>query len=133
MAVKRVDCFTLDVEHKPGVLAGFLRQMKDAKVGFKGLWAFGEGQGKGKILCMPQNSKKFLDTARKIGLSARQGVIFHTSGADKVGALCKVLDSIEKAGINLEALDAIAIGGRYGAHIWTDPSDVETVARALKA
>jgi hypothetical protein len=133
MAVKRLDCFALDVEDKPGVLAQLVRQLRDARVNLKGLWAFSEGQGKGKILCVPQNSKKFLDGMNKIGLIATKGTVFYTSGADKVGALCKVLDTIEQAGVNLQALDALGLGGRYGAYIWTESSDVETVARALKA
>jgi hypothetical protein len=32
MAVKRVDCFFLEVEDKPGVVAEFARQLRDAKI-----------------------------------------------------------------------------------------------------
>ena len=32
MPVKRVDCFFLEVEDRPGVIAQFARQLKDAKV-----------------------------------------------------------------------------------------------------
>lgn len=46
MPVKRVDCFFLEVENKPGVIAQFARQLKDAKINLKGLWGYSNAQGK---------------------------------------------------------------------------------------
>lgn len=133
MAVKRVDCFFLDVEDKPGVLAQLARRLKDVKVNLKGLWGYTTGGGKGRIACVPQNSKKFLEGTKKLGIATTQAVAFHISGADKRGALCNVLDSLEKAGINIHVFDAMGFSGRLGAYIWVDPKDVEAAGKALKA
>lgn len=132
MPVKRVDCFFLEVEDKPGVLAQFARQLRDEKINLRGLWGYTNPQQKGKIACVPQNTKKFLESARKLGLTATQETAFHISGTDKVGALCKVFDSLEGAGININVLDAMAFSGRFGSYIWVDPKDVKAAAKALK-
>lgn len=133
MAAKRVDCFSLDVEDRPGVVAQLARQLRDAKINLKGLWGWGAGTGRAKIACVPQNSKKFTEGARKLGLMTTQDVVFYVSGADKVGALCNVLDSLEKAGINIKVMDAMGFSGRFGAYIWVDPMNVESAGRVLKA
>jgi len=132
MPVKRVDCFFLEVEDKPGVIAQFARQLKDAKINLKGLWGYSNPQGKGKIACVPQNNKKFIDAAKKLGLAATQETAFHISGPDKVGALCNVLDVLDKENINISVLDAISFSGRFGSYVWVDPKDVKAAAKALK-
>jgi hypothetical protein len=131
MPVKRANCFFLEVEDKPGVLAQFARQLRDAKINLKGLWGYTNSAGKGRIACVPQNSKKFLDAAKKLGLTTTQGTAFHISGTDKVGALCKVLDTLDEATINIQVLDAISLSGRFGAYLWVDPEAVKAAAKAL--
>jgi hypothetical protein len=132
MPVKRVDCFFLEVEDKPGVIAQFARQLKDAKINLKGLWGYSNAQGKGRIACVPQNSKKFIDAAKKLGFATAQETAFHISGPDKVGALCNVLDVLDKESININVLDAISFSGRFGSYVWVDSKDVKAAAKALK-
>ena len=71
---------------------------------------------------MPQNSNKFIDAAKRLGLATTQETAFHISGPDKAGALCNVL----------EVLDAISFSGRFGSYLWVDPKDVKAAAKALK-
>jgi len=132
MPVKRVDCFLLEVEDKPGVLAQFARQLRDAKINLKGLWGYSNAQGKGRIACVPQNSKKFVDAAKKLGLTTTRETAFNISGPDKVGALCKVLDILDKDNINIQVFDAIGFRGQFGAYVWVDPKQVQAAAKALK-
>jgi prephenate dehydratase len=132
MPVKRVDCFFLEVEDKPGVLAQVARQLRDEKINLKGLWGYSNAQGKGRIACVPQNNKKFVDGAKRLGLSTTREAAFHISGPDKVGALCNVLDVLDKENININVLDAISFGGRFGSYVWVDPKDVKAAAKALK-
>ncbi len=80
MPVKRVNCFFLEVEHKPGVLAQFARQLRNAKISLKGLWAYSNAHGKGRIACVPQNSKKFVDAAKMLGFSTTRETTFMSRG-----------------------------------------------------
>jgi prephenate dehydratase len=81
---------------------------------------------------VPQNNKKFLDAAKRVGLTTTREIALHISGPDKAGALCNVLDVLDKNNINIQVLDAIAFSGRFGSYVWVDPSDVNAAAKALK-
>jgi hypothetical protein len=50
-----------------------------------------------------------------------------------VGALVGPLTDLGHAGINIHAVDVIALSGRYGAYIWVDEKDVASAAAVLKA
>jgi prephenate dehydratase len=93
---------------------------------------FTASQGKGRIACVPQNNKKFIDAAKKLRFATTQETAFHISGPDKVGALCNVLDVLDKESININVLDAISFSGRFGSYVWVDSKDVKVAAKALK-
>jgi hypothetical protein len=48
------------------------------------------------------------------------------------GALCNVLDVLDKQNININVLDAISFSGHFGSYVWVDPKDVKAAAKALK-
>jgi prephenate dehydratase len=133
MAVKRVTYFSVDVEDRPGALADFCAALRDNKVNLKGLWGFGIGMGKAQIISVPQNPKQFQKATSAAGYAAKEGTAFYLTGADRVGALCKTLDLAKSAGMNLHALDALAIGGKFGAYIWGEENQAEALAKALGA
>ncbi len=54
-------------------------------------------------------------------------------GEDRVGALVETLEKIAGQGINLHAVDAVSLGGRFAAYVWSDPKDEEQLGRALGA
>ena len=133
MAVKRVTYFSVEVEDKPGVLADFCEALRDHKVNLKGLWGFGTGMGKAMIFSVPQNSNQFRKAASAAGYAVREGTAFYLTGADRVGALCKTLDLAKSAGVNIHALDALSVGGKFGAYIWGEENNTEDLAKALGA
>jgi ACT domain-containing protein len=63
----------------------------------------------------------------------KEGPCFHLTGEDRVGALSDTLDRVAQEGINLHAVDAIALDGKYVAYVWTEEKDVERLAKVLKA
>ena len=52
-------------------------------------------------------------------------------GDDRVGAIADVVGTLANAKINVTAIDAIAIDGRYGALCWVAARDVKKAAQAL--
>jgi len=133
MAIKRVTYFSVEVEDKPGALADFCAALRDHKVNLKGLWGFGTGMGKAKIFSVPQNHNQFRKAASAAGYAAREGTAFYLTGADRVEALCKPLELAKSAGVNIHALDALSVGGRFGAYIWGEENNTEDLAKALGA
>jgi hypothetical protein len=133
MAVKRVTYFSIDIADRPGVLADVCAAMRDHKVNLKGLWGFGMGPGRAQIILVPQNPRQFQKASRSAGYVTKEGTAFYLTGTDRVGALCKTLDLVKSAGINLHAMDAVAFGGKFGAYIWGEENNTEKLAKALGA
>ena len=133
MEIKRVKYFSIPVQDRPGELARMARKLKDAKVDLAGLWGFGVGQGKAQIFAVPKNPDQFKQAAQKTDWMFKEGTCFQVMGEDKGGALVETLDRISSEGINLHAVDAIAVGGRFGCYVWAEEKDVEKLAKVLKA
>lgn len=133
MDIKRTKYFSMGVEDKPGELARFARKMKEAKVNLAGVWGFGVGPGKGQIIAVPRDAEKFKKAAQAAGWSVKEGSCFHLEGPDKGGALLAMLDRVAKEGINLHAVDALALGGRFAGYVWVQEKEVERLGKILKA
>jgi prephenate dehydratase len=133
MDIKRAKYFSIAVEDKPGELARFARKMKTANINLSGVWGFGVGQGKAQIFAVPQDEEKFKQAAKAAGLSVKEGICFRLEGQDKVGALLDTLERVASEGVNLHALDALALEGRFAAYIWAQEKDVEKLGKVLKS
>jgi hypothetical protein len=132
MEIKRVKYFSISTEDKPGELSRFANRMKEANVDMAGVWGFAKGQGKAEIIVVPKDPDKFKKAALAAGWTTKEGSCFHLTGEDRVGALSDTLDRVAQEGINLHAVDALSLGGKYTAYVWTDEKDVERLAKVLK-
>src|SRR5258706_8437908 len=117
LAVKRVKSFVIDAENKPGVLAQYLKGLRDGGVNLKGLWGFATMGGNAKIHCIPDDEGKFLQACKKMGKERHVRISFSLSGEDRVGAICDLLDRIAAASTSFKALDAISSGNMFVAYI----------------
>lgn len=131
--VERVSYVKTDLEDKPGSLLALMKNLKSKNIGVAGLWGFGTGGGKATLYAIGKNPKKFKRALKAAGLNLEEGPGFFVSGPDRTGALNKTLKTLADAGINISALQAIAVGGRYGSLIWVDPSDADKAAKAMGA
>ncbi len=132
MDIKRTQYFSIAVEDKPGELARFAKKMKAANVNLSGVWGFGVGQGKAQIFAVPRDEEKFKQAAKAAGLNIKEGTCFRLEGQDKVGALLDTLEHVASEGINLHAVDALALEGRFAAYLWAQDKDVEKLGKVLK-
>jgi hypothetical protein len=133
MGVRRVTCFSLSVDHKPGVLAGVARALKQHDVDLTALWGFGIGPDRAEVICQPTDPERFRRAAEEAGWTVREGTAFEITGEDQVGALVKMLETVAGKGVNLEALNAVAVGGQYGGCVWAPKGQEEKLARILGA
>jgi hypothetical protein len=58
---------------------------------------------------------------------------FLLQGDDRVGAVAELLERLGTAQINVTAIDAVSVNGRYGAIFWVAPKDVKKAAALLGA
>ncbi len=94
---------TIKLDPKPGALAQVLGAFREAKVNVTASWAYQMGPGEAQAH-------------------------FFTGDFDRAKQAL-----IAKAGINIEATDAFAIGGRFATVIFVAESDVPKTAKALGA
>ena len=58
---------------------------------------------------------------------------FLIQGDDPVGAIADLVGTLADAKINVTAIDAVCVDGRYGALCWVAPPDVKKTAQILGA
>jgi hypothetical protein len=129
---KRVAYFKAKIEDKPGALLTLAKDLKAKNLGLIGLKGIGQAD-QGEILVIAKSPDKLRDAWKASGILTEEGAAFFVSGTDKTGALVTILDAVAKAGVNIVATEALAVGGRYGAILWVDPADLDKTAAALGA
>ena len=133
-SIRKVDYFVMQVSHKAGEAARILAVLQRHGVNLLAFTGFPDGRG-AQLDFIPVDSKKFQAAAKRAKLKLRgkkRGLLVH--GADRPGAVARVLSKLAEARINVTAVDAVSAGrGRYGAIVWVKPKDYARAARALGA
>lgn len=129
--VKRVTYFMANLEDKPGELLKVMQNLRDKKIGLKGLWGFGTHSGKAQLFVVTKKVEKLRDLWKSSGLLAEEGTGFLIQGSDRIGAMVESLQTLADGGVNIHAVDAIAAKGRYASFVWVQREDVDKAAKAL--
>jgi hypothetical protein len=130
---QRVTVLKTEIDDKPGSLLTLMKDLKAKNAGVAGLWGHGAGDGKATLFTIAKNQKRVRAVLKASGREVEEGTGFLLKGTDKTGAMVKPLKALAEAGVNIGALDAIAVGGRFASFIWVDPADVDKAAKALGA
>jgi hypothetical protein len=133
MAAQRVTFLKANLKDQPGAVLGIMQDLKTKNIALKSLWGFAKRDGEAELNAIAKDTEKLRNAWRYSGLLAEEGTGFFIKGADKTGVLVKSLEALAQANINMKAMLAIALSGKYGTIIWVDPADVEKTAQALGA
>ena len=129
--IRQVDYFYVQVPHKAGEAAKALRVLKDAGVNLLAFSGFPEGR-RAQMDFIPADAAAFKSVARankwKL-VGPKRGFFIH--GDDRVGAIADLVGKLADAQINVTAIDAVCVDGRYGALCWVAPRDVKKAAQIL--
>lgn len=131
--VTRITYFMADLEDKSGSLLKVMQDLKAQNIALAGLWGFSTQKKTGRLYVVPENADELRNVWESAGLLSGEGIGFFITGENRTGVLNESLDALANAGINIDAIDAIAVGGQFGSFIWVDASDVEKTAKALQA
>jgi hypothetical protein len=129
---KRMTYFKAKIEDKPGALLALAVDLKEKNIDLAGMKGVSHA-GHGDVLVIPKNPEKLRTAWTAAGTLLEEGTLFFVTGADKTGALSGSLDALAKADVNVVAVEAGAVGGRFGAFLWVAPSDVDKTTQALGA
>lgn len=131
--VCQVEYFYVEVSQKVGEGAGILGALKDAGVNLLGFSGFPAGR-RAQLDFIPADPAAF----KRVAKTNRWKVVgpkraFLIQGDDRVGAVADILGKLAGAKINVIALDAISIEGKYGALCWVAPRDMKKAGQVLGA
>lgn len=131
--VRKLDYYYTTVGHRAGQGGKVLGELRDAGVNLLAVHAFPQGN-RAQIDFFPENARKLERAAKGAGirLSPRRTAFF-IEGRDRIGAVAETLEKLGREGINVTALDAMAVGGRYGSLLWVRRDKVNRAARVLGA
>ncbi len=131
--IRQVEYFYVQVPHKAGEGAKALRTLKDAGVNLLAFSGFPAGR-RAQLDFIPADAAAFKSAAKaskwKV-VGPKRG--FLIQGDDRVGAIADVVGKLADAKINVTAIDAVSVDGRYGALCWVAPRDAKKAARILGA
>jgi hypothetical protein len=131
--VRLVEYFYTSAPDKPGEGAKVLTILKDAGVNLLAFSGFPQGR-RAQLDFIPADPAAFRQAAKKAKwkiIGPRRG--FLLQGDDRVGAVADLLERLGSAKINVTAIDAVSVDGRYGALFWVAPKDVKKAAALLSA
>jgi len=133
--VRRVEYYYATVSDKPGEGLKMLSALKNAGILLLAYHAFPIGGGKAQVDLVPEDVKKFKQTADAAGLALtgpKRALLI--TGDDRVGAAADHAKKLADVKINITAVTALPGGsGRYGMILWVASADYEKAAAALGA
>lgn len=129
--IRLVDYYYVQVPQKTGEGAKVLRALKDAGVNLLAFSGFPAGR-RAQLDFVPADAAVFKTVAKankwKV-VGPKRGFLIQDD--DRVGAVADIVGKLADAKINITAIDAISVDGRYGALCWVAPRDVKKAAQAL--
>ena len=132
--LSKVDYFYTMLPNRAGQGAKIMDALAKDGVNLLAFSGFPSGKG-AQLDLVPEDSGKLRRAAKKLGVKLskkKSGFLYH--GADKVGAMTKILGALAAARINVTAIDAVTSGGgRFGAIFWVKQKSVAKAAKALRA
>lgn len=122
--------FALSLPNEPGELARFTDRLGKAGINLVGLWGDASG-GQPHLSVVPADPEAFKAFARESEVAFEEGRTFYRSGDDRPGALIETLQKIADAGINIDAIETVGTGERFGCFIWAEEGKWDQLAKLL--
>jgi hypothetical protein len=126
--VRLVDYFYVMVPNKPGEGARALAALREAGVNLLAFSGFPQGR-RAQLDFVPADAAAFKQAAKRAKwkpVGPKRG--FLVQGDDRLGAVADLLERLARAKINVTAIDAVTVEGRYGAILWVASKDVKKAA-----
>lgn len=130
--VHKVTAFSLPIEDRPGALCKVTCDLKAHDTNLKALWAWAEEEGQARVMFVPERPEQISECGCETCCAAEARSVLWIEGEDKAGALDENLQKIAAQEINIQAVMAGALEGKYGAIlVFADEATLEAAAKAL--
>lgn len=128
---KKIEVLTYKLESKPGSLAKVFAAFREAKVDVLASWAYQMGPDTAQGHVYAKDTAKAKDVLTKIGGEPKVENACYAEDTDEVGRYAVLLKKIADAGINLDATDAFAIGGKFATVFFVQQKDIAKLCQTL--
>jgi hypothetical protein len=128
---KKIELLTYKVEAKPGGLAKVFAAFRENKVNVIASWAYQMGPDQAQGHVYATDAKKAKDVLTKLGCDPKTENACYVEDTDEIGRYAGLLKKIADAGINLDATDAVAIGGKFATLIYANQNDIQKLCKTL--
>jgi len=128
---KKIETLRVPLETKPGALAKVYGAFKEAKVNIIASWGYQMGPDQGQAHFYAADTAKAKDVLQKMGLKPVTENACFAEGDDQVGVYADLLQKISKAGVNIEATDAIGVHGKFATVLFADQKNIPALCKAL--
>lgn len=128
---KKIQTWTVNLETQAGSLAKVFNAFKEAGVNTVSCWSYEMGPGQAQGIFYSENPTQAKDVLTKIGKKPQQTWACYAWGNDQVGVYAEALNKIAKAGVNLHATDAFAVGGKFATVFFAADEDQAKLCKAL--
>ncbi len=129
--IQLVDYLYVMVSNKAGEGARLLHALEKAGVDLLAFSGFPHGR-QAQLDFVPADPAAFKQAAKRAKwkvVGPKRG--FLVRGDDRVGAVADLLERLAVADINVTAIDAVSVNGRYGAILWVAQRDLKKAASLL--
>lgn len=125
---------TVDVklEAKTGALAKIYSAFKEAEVDIIASWGYEMGLGEAAAHFYTDDIDEAKAVLTKMGMKPTINNAVWVEGEDEAGIYADILAKVSKAGVNLDATDAFAIGGSFATVLFANEKDYGALCKALK-
>jgi len=131
--VQRVKFLKVNLQDQPGALLGLLQNLKSKNISLKALWGYGKQGAGADLFVIAKETDKIKNAWTGSGMGVEEGTAFFLKGTDTAGALVKSLQALANAKINIKAIHAVAVSGKYRSLVRVDTADEDKAAQALGA
>ncbi len=130
---QRVTYLKAKIEDKPGAFLAVMKELKAKNLGLGGGWACLGEPGWTELYVIPRSPEKVKKLWMASSFLTEEGTAFFVKGADRTGALLKILEAIRRAGVNIIKAEGVAFSGKFGMFFLVSPADVDRMAKAIGA
>ncbi len=127
---KRIQTINCGVPTEVGTAARIYGAFKESNIDVISSWCYDMGD-EGQCHFYVKDLDKTKTTLTKMGFKPTVGNACWVEGDNKVGLYAEVLGKCAKAGVNITATDAFAVGTHFAAVLFCEESDYAKLCKCL--
>jgi prephenate dehydratase len=131
--IERVEYYYTLVPNEAGAGAKVFNALKGQGVNLLAFNGFPLDAKRSQLDLVPSSGSALIAAAKKAGIKlVGPKVAFRILEWEHIGAVADILSKLEKAGVNVTAMQALDTGDwRYGAIFWVKQRDIDKAAKAM--